>query len=117
VVIEPPTAVQEDCGDAEAAALDESGRVSQLRRRRPLLRTIVVLVEPPLPCSRVRRLPSGLPPNAQLSAAPLAGVERGTRGGIHAPYQANCVRPTRIGSVKLEAAEEPLSPAEAWELT
>ncbi len=34
-------------------------------------------------------------PNAKLSAAPLAGVERGTRGSTHAPYQANYVRPTQ----------------------
>ena len=39
-------------------------------------------------------LATGVPPNAQLSAAPLAGLWSGTRAGTHAPYQANCVRPT-----------------------
>jgi hypothetical protein len=29
-----------------------------------------------------------MPPNAKALAAPLAGVERGTRGDTHAPYQA-----------------------------
>jgi hypothetical protein len=88
VVVEPPAAVEDDCGAGRAAAADESGRFSRLQRRRPLLRTIVVTATPPLPCARVRRPPSGLPPNAKALAAPLAGVVRATRGGTN-PLPAN----------------------------
>ena len=36
----------------------------------------------------VSYLGSSMPPNAKALAAPLAGVERGTSGDTHAPYQA-----------------------------
>ena len=52
-------------------------------------------------------LESPMPPNAELSAAPLAGVIEGnSRRAVH-PYQANCVRPTSIGTENVKPELNP----------